>query len=254
MAKCISYLFLLLMLTISFPGLAQEDGEVFDTEIYEGNQNGDIDEDQQGSDTYFKTKEQPDKIAERSIDEEKILGIKKEDDYWYADLHPVKKKEKPKQKSFIQQDFVKTLFWILLIGGFVALLIWFLASGNINLFKKQNKAYKEEEEGQQEEEDIFALNYESDIQKAINAGNLRLAVRLLYLHTLKEMSERNIIKYSHEKTNSDYLFQLGKTRYYKSFFKLTRHFEYTWYGHFVLTAEAFQSVQNDFSSFKQQLN
>lgn len=249
MAKFISYLFFLIILTISFPALAQEEGEVYDTEIYEG-----IDEDQQGSDSYFKTKEPPQKIGERTIDEEKVLGIKKEDDYWYADLHPVKKKEKPEQKSFIQQDFVKTLFWILLIGGFVALLIWFLASGNISLFKKQYRVQEQVEAGSEEEEDIFSLKYETDIQKAINTGNYRLAVRLLYLQTLKEMAERNIIKYSPEKTNSDYLFQLGKSRYYKSFFRLTRHFDYTWYGHFMLTAESFQSIQNEFSSFKQQLN
>ena len=252
MVKVFSYLLFLGMLILPSPLPAQDYG-VQDSLYIEENLRQEEDE-LQRSGSYFNVREQPKKISERNIEEEKIHSIKTEEDYWYADLQPEKKKEKPEQKNFLQGDFFKTLFWILLTGGFAALLIWFLASGNISLFKRRTQVNDEEEDALAGAEDIFALNYDRDIEKAVNGGNFRLAVRLLYLQTLKDMAEKNIIRYSHEKTNSDYLFQLAKSRYYKSFFRLTRHFDYTWYGQFVLTPEAFRSVQKEFSSFKQQLN
>lgn len=107
---------------------------------------------------------------------------------------------------------------------------------------------------EQPTEDIFEMNFEKEIQKAVAEKNFRLAVRLLYLRTLRDLSDKNLISYTHEKTNADYLFQLAGTSYYKSFFRLTRDFEYTWYGQFELSQENFSFIQNDFSSFKQQLS
>lgn len=249
MVRCFSYLLVFFLLSPVLSLYGQDNDTLIPQEEIEEMEEID---DEYGS--YFNPREQPAKIAERTIDEEKVLAIKKEDDYWYADLHPEKEKPEPDQKSFLQSDFAKTIFWILLTGAFVALLIWFLASGNINLFRRKSGIYESSQDLAEEEEDIFGINYEQEIQKAVNEKNFRLAVRLLYLQVLKEMAERNIIKYSHEKTNSDYVFQLNKSRYYKTFFTLTRHFEYTWYGQFAITAETYQLVQKDFSSFKQQLN
>jgi hypothetical protein len=75
-----------------------------------------------------------------------------------------------------------------------------------------------------------------------------------YLRTLRDMSDKKIIDYTSERTNSDYLFQLSGTRYYKDFFRLTRDFEYTWYGKFNLSERDYGLVQNDFLEFKQQLS
>ncbi len=118
--------------------------------------------------------------------------------------------------------------------------------------QKRPEEILEEDEGV--DEDIFALNYEREIGKAVAEKNFRLAVRLLYLRTLKELSERNIIEYRHEKTNSDYLNGLFGGNYYQSFFRLTRNFEYTWYGGFPLSEEAYQMMQTDFFNFKSGLH
>jgi hypothetical protein len=79
-----------------------------------------------------------------------------------------------------------------------------------------------------------------------------MATRLLFLGTLKLLSENEFIEYNHDKTNADYLKELSGTGLYKDFFRLTRDFEYTWYGHFELSQNAFEQVAEDFSRFKQQ--
>ena len=72
----------------------------------------------------------------------------------------------------------------------------------------------------------------------------------MYLRTLKELSEGGIIQYSQEKTDHEYVMQLFGTEYYKDFFRITRDFEYAWYGQFPISAQSFQIVQSHFSKFK----
>ena len=165
------------------------------------------------------------------------------------------KNEQPKnQTNYINQQWLRTLFWILLIAGFVSLLVWFLATSDINLFRNKQKTIADDVLAQEEGENIFEMNFEKEMRNAINDENYRLAVRLMYLRTLKDLSDRNLIKYTHEKTNSDYLFQLAASPYYKKFFRLTRSFDYTWYGKFPLSRDGFSTVQHDFNNFKQQLS
>ena len=208
--------------------------------------------------------------AEGKFGTRKVAGgdlnkLKSDEDYWYINQVPPRvketsppekendKKEKRKSRGLFNIPWLNVLFWVILIGGFVALLVWFLSTSDVRLFRK--KARPVEEEVQEEiTDDIFEINFEKEIQKATAASNYRLAVRLLYLRTLRYLSIHNLINYTHEKTNSDYLLQLAGTRYYKNFFQLTRNFDYTWYGQFELSKDSFVIIQNAFSSFKQQLS
>ena len=97
------------------------------------------------------------------------------------------------------------------------------------------------------------LFYRQELEKAIANQNYRLGVRLMYLHVLRMFSEKNIIQYKIERTNSDYLLQLFNTSYYKDFFRLTRNFEYVWYGKFDITPAAFEIIRQDHSKIKSQL-
>lgn len=210
------------------------------------------------SDEYYQFKEgiTPAKIDARKIPEDELNSVRSDEAYWYVNEAPPRKErkiEEPKKRtSRFNQPWIRTLFWIVLIAGFVALLVWFLATSNISLFRRKQKTVSEEKT-EEETGDIFEMNFEKEIQKAIGAGDYRMAVRLMYLRTLRDLSLRNLIQYTHEKTNSDYLLQLAGSPLYRNFFRLTRSFDYTWYGKFPLSNEGFTLVQNDFNNFKQQL-
>ena len=114
---------------------------------------------------------------------------------------------------------------------------------------RPQKKLLEDENAEITEQDLFSINFENETRNAVMAGNFRLAIRLWYLRTLKELTEKNLIQYGHEKTNSEYLGELYQTKYYKEFMKLTRNFEYAWYGKFELTEQMYQKVEKEFAAF-----
>jgi len=71
----------------------------------------------------------------------------------------------------------------------------------------------------------------------------------MFLQMLKTMSGKNIIQYKQDRTNFDYLLQLRDTKHYHDFFRLTRNYEYSWYGNFPVSDEAWQLIKNDFEKF-----
>jgi hypothetical protein len=72
----------------------------------------------------------------------------------------------------------------------------------------------------------------------------------MFLQLLKNLSEKNIIQYKHDRTNFDYLSQLYATRYYEDFFRITRHYEYSWYGQFEVSPKTYQVIKKEFEDFK----
>ncbi len=195
-------------------------------------------------------------VQARTVPDSTVKKMQADEDYWYVNTAPERQKKKERkiaqEEKWYQSDWFVNLLWFLVVGSFVAILVWFLASSNIKLFRKRPPATANED-SEVTEETIFALQYDKEIKQAIANQNYRLATRLWYLRTLKDLAERDIIQYKQDKTNSDYVNELYQTVYHKNFFRLTRSFEYTWYGHFELTADSFDLLQKDFVHFKQQL-
>ena len=209
--------------------------------------------DRKDSIQYFDEIKQQPIFYERRIQDSTIKRIKKDEAYWYADQLPGKQKSEPepKRKSSIS-PWVRTLIWIVMLVVFVSVLVWYLAAGNIRVFRKAPVTLKEEGELKYEE-NLLTINFENEIKKAIDSTNYRLAIRLLFLRALRELNNNGVIVYKPTKTNADYLFQLYGSPYYKPFFRLTRVFDYVWYGKFPLGVDRFYELQKDFIQFNDQL-
>lgn len=211
-----------------------------------------------------------------------LKQLKGDKEFWYADsnfLNPadtalknlqlnntpnkpdtVKITEEDRKMSRLAREeessgggFLTILLWILVIGAFIGAILWYLTSKDVKVFRKKDKAIPQSQEEQLSAEDIFAINYQREVEKAEQAGNYRLAIRLRFLRLLKQLSERNIIHYKQDKTNFDYLVQLQPTAYYNSFFRITRSYEYSWYGKFDVSQAAYTSVRQEFSQLEKQL-
>lgn len=194
-------------------------------------------------------------VQERKIPDSLVKRLQQDEAFWYANMQPAKKAkavaEREPSKKVLQQDWIRMLFWFLIIGGFAAVLIWYLSSLNIRLFRKPSAAISQLPD-ETVMEDIFSIAYETEIAKAIKAQNYRQAIRLYYLETLSLLSKKGAIDFQQDRTNSEYVMQLYNTALYKDFFYLTRHFEYTWYGKFELSTPAFEKVQKEFKTFYRQ--
>lgn len=103
------------------------------------------------------------------------------------------------------------------------------------------------------DEDIHGISFDEAIEKAISEGNFRMAVRLLYLQSLKKLSDRGFIKWEINKTNTDYIFEVVNKPFYTLFKSLTKKFEYIWYGEAGLDKEDFYNMQLQFQQFNNQL-
>jgi hypothetical protein len=204
---------------------------------------------------YFENKAAlTDTIEWREVPGSIIDSLKKDDAFWYADH--VFEKKRPKEKNIrtnkapLQWMNMTTLLVIVVL--FLGLLTWYLLQNNI--VGRRQSIIGENSREENTTENIFEINYQKEIEKAINAGDYRLAIRLMFLRLLKQLSQKKIIQYKQERTNFDYLSQLYSTRYYSDFFRLTRNYEYTWYGKFDVSQETFGIIKNEFENFDRKLS
>ncbi|MEO6314833.1 MAG: DUF4129 domain-containing protein [Chitinophagaceae bacterium] len=103
------------------------------------------------------------------------------------------------------------------------------------------------------DEDIHSINFDEAIDLAIQNNNYRLAVRLLYLQSLKKLADRNLINWQLNKTNIAYLQELQGSAQQPFFSNLTLQFENNWYGDLPITATEFEAVHQQFKQFNRQL-
>ncbi|HVZ55189.1 MAG TPA: DUF4129 domain-containing protein [Chitinophagaceae bacterium] len=199
----------------------------------------------------FRTRPVPDSI---------VRALRREDAFWYASLSRSRRRENAAQSpdgSWVQwlagQGWYRTLIWIVLVGGFLAALIWFLVLSDVRILRQRARSLSASGQETAEADNIFSLDYPVLLDKAQQAGDYRLATRLLFWQVLTLLTEQKRLRYSPEQTNQAYLDQLASTPLYPAFFRLIRYFEYIWYGGFPVSEEQFRQVKQVFLDFQKQL-
>lgn len=102
-------------------------------------------------------------------------------------------------------------------------------------------------------ENIHEMDFEKLIQEAIAQNDYRTGVRLVFLYSLKMLSDKNLIHWDQGKTNHDYINELKAADLKTGFNELNYYFEYAWYGDFKINREVFSRVQSIFDEWKQTL-
>jgi hypothetical protein len=176
-------------------------------------------------------------IEARTIPDSTMQRLRTDDAFWYANA-TFKKPEPPRNLSWLQQLFsqawFRNLIWAIIVCSFVVVLILFLMKSNIQLFHRKPAALQTSRTSALGE-NIFSIDYESEIVQAKRVGDLRLAVRLYYLQTLALLSGQHLIQYKEDRTNSEYVAQLRQSPLY---------------GQFPVSPGAFANMETDFSTFK----
>lgn len=93
----------------------------------------------------------------------------------------------------------------------------------------------------------------SAIDRAIQLGDFRLALRLYYLKAIRELSLAEHIRWKRDKTNGEYVRELSGNSLQDKFKALTILFERIWYGHQAIGAADFQQIQPQFDQFLAQI-
>lgn len=151
------------------------------------------------------------------------------------------------------------IFWqivklLILAAGLAALVFFILKSMGINMlgiFRKKPATapipYSEFFE------DINTIDFDAEIESAVSKHNYRFAVRLLYLKSLKQLSQAELIAWQIDKTNSTYINELVNEEQRTAFKLLTRQFEYVWYGDFLIDQPVYKTIDLSFNDFNKKL-
>ncbi len=206
---------------------------------------------------------------ERKFDASRLERYRNNPDYRYERAVPEPPKP-PKEKERIKykapemtaprmespnvnfSGIIKVLFWVLIIGAVVFLLTQVLKVRFKGLVKKKSDEAVDIEEVI-DVEDIANMEFEDPIKMAIDAGQFRKAVRLLYLQSLRELQDRSLIQWKREKTNRQYLRELRNSPVKSLFQDITFIFEYIWYGEFPVDRDHFNTAYSTFLQFDQAL-
>lgn len=100
-------------------------------------------------------------------------------------------------------------------------------------------------------ENIHEINFDEQLETALENNNYRLGVRLLYLQTLKQLSDKELIDWQPEKTNNIYVAEIENQSLHAGFSSLTYQFEFIWYGDFSVDKTQFALLKQSFENFNQ---
>lgn len=117
------------------------------------------------------------------------------------------------------------------------LIIWFVYKKRPELFMRSRKnavPYTVEEDT------IYGIDFQKGIADALCRADHREAIRLLYLQTLKQLSDEERIDWQLYKTPTQYIYEVRTT----AFRELTNHFLRVRYGNFEATETLFRTMQN----------
>jgi hypothetical protein len=149
-------------------------------------------------------------------------------------------------------NFLYNLFLYVLAPLTIIYIIWKLFGADKKFFlyvsSKKNKLHFEEMP-----DNIQEINFEKLIHDAIGKKQFRLAVRLSYLLLLKELSIKDLIAWSPEKTNYEYLKEIKSNDIRDQFAQNSLMYEYVWYGDFEIDQDNASKVLAAFQAFTRQI-
>lgn len=170
----------------------------------------------------------------------------------------------PVQTSFLSQlwnyiknqfgswdEFSKTMplvYKVLMLG--LLIFILFIVITKTQLFQLfysdkaiETPAFKFSNTGDQ------PIDYDEAIRGQMEQRQYRLATRLLYLKVINLLRLKEIIHFSKEKTNVDYLRDLTNDDLKTRFFVITSIYNHVWYGDVEIAEEQFLRFEAHFQSF-----
>lgn len=206
---------------------------------------------------------QPVRWQARSFSEEKLAELEQDERLKY----PKAKVEDSWWTKFKAWFFMKLaeLFSGASRNGLLEIIVYFLCAGlgaylifrfldiDPTSFMKRSSANSMAGMRSGLAEDIHAVDFEKEIAAAVQQQEYKKAIRLLYLASLKQLTDSGLLHWEPGKTNSEYQRELRTTRFTAHFSSLGYYFEYAWYGDFPVNEQLYQQVARTYHQFKEQL-
>lgn len=158
-----------------------------------------------------------------------------------------------KLAEFMSSKAYQNVWQYVILAAIAGLVIYLLMKAEVLGFLFPKKAQSNGLDYENLAENIHEINFDVAIDEAVTQRNFRLAVRLLYLQTLKHLTDAGRIEYKPDKTNRQYVYELANSPLQTDFEHLTRQFEFVWYGDFPIDETQFQYVSQQFQAVNNEL-
>ncbi|MFI5155164.1 MAG: DUF4129 domain-containing protein [Chitinophagales bacterium] len=193
-----------------------------------------------------------DSVQFRAVPDSVVKRMKQDKDFAYANNPAYWKKEESGNRNdmwfrmirWIRSSVWVTRFLYIILGGTVAFAIYVIAVRNRLFIFYSSPGKKKAEVAEEIESNGEGLD--EKIEAAVEAGNYRLALRYMYLRTLKTADEKGLIQFMIQKTNSEYVSELRGKAIAREFGFLTAAYEWAWYGGFEIRAEQFRPIKEQY--------
>lgn len=139
---------------------------------------------------------------------------------------------------------IKILFYLALGGLVLYIAIKLLVGeGSSSFFTRKEVALSPLKI---QEDHIEKVDLDAFIKEALAARNYRLAVRYMFLKSLKQLSVENLIHWHFDKTNTDYYNELEDPTLKTNFKQIAYLYDNIWYGEYALDEQGYYQAKQDF--------
>lgn len=157
-------------------------------------------------------------------------------------------------KIGLDPTIVKYTFFAIIIGVLIYVLVkYIMALQSAGVADANDTRIIEVKDLKEAEENPMQADLQKLITKLIAANDFRGAVRAHFLLVLQRLHKANFIEWEKPKTNFDYVFEVRKHNFHQDFIRLTRTFEYVWYGEQPVDATHFAENKNQVEHLLAQL-
>ncbi len=163
--------------------------------------------------------------------------------------------DRPKNRSLLERifssDITRYFFWMLaaVFVAFVLYKLFFTQGFFQRSYAKSNVTRLEDESNELSK----TADYAKLVALAVSKANYRLAIRYHYLQTLQKLTLKGLIQFASDKTNYEYVRELSGKSFKNDFAALTLNYEYVWYGAFEVNETIFNTIQNKFNQFNNEV-
>jgi len=150
----------------------------------------------------------------------------------------------------VGEQTLNVIMWVVIIAVILFFVFKVTKMNRLALFKDESRSASSYNITS---EDIHSIPFDEAINEALNNGNYRLAIRLLYLQNLKLLADRNLIAWQPNKTNTDYWREITNESSKHVFKHVTNIFEYAWYGSHIVSRNDFTEMKDELTKFQNRL-
>jgi hypothetical protein len=102
-------------------------------------------------------------------------------------------------------------------------------------------------------DDINQVDLDKWLKQALESDNLKAAIRVYFLITLRNLQDAGLVKYQKDKTNRDYIFEMANKPHAEQFREVTQTYEWVWYGDQEIDKQQFDVLQSTFVNMNNQV-